>query len=1284
MDFSATFLMQLALNGGLASLLILAIALVPIQNLWNGSVKAQIALGLAFGLAAVLAMNATLVPVPGISIDMRTVICAVSAFAIGPVSGIVTVVITGLYRVSLGGAGLVPGLGAIISVALVGLAWRQARTSGKITHRQALLGLALSTPAVALAWTQALPQPLASELLTRLLVPVSIAFVVGVLLLGSLIELLRSRAHTQMVLAQAVDDLRISRDELSLAVDAAGDGRWSWESNTRYLRVLGPLYEDFDLGDLNSSIELKRWQALIHPDDRPRTKNVLAAYMRRPVGTFVSRFRVKDRNGHWRYVVSRGGAVKVNANGEALRMVGVHIDETALREAEQAVTDERTKLASIFHTLPDAAGSSRISDGRYIEINPAFERLTGYSRGEVIGRTSVELGIWADPTMRERLLEEYQARGRVDRLELSIRSRDGREIPGQMSASQSVMGGEDCFVFVFHDLTQERQVLQELNFSKTALNDAGRLGRLGAWVIYFDGTSDDYWSPVCRDIVGITPDEPVPQNFTERFVLPEHQQLVRELERRARGQLLSWDIEVEIQRVNGQRLWLRIVGEPVVEHGQLQHIRGLMQDVDASHRAIDQLRQSEERFSGIFKFLPEALAIVDQGDGHYIDVNPAWEKLTGYPRDQVVGKNAVEIGMLPRAKGSEMLQSWGRRTPSRDNETEITTRDGEKRTTLLSSRPMTLDGVDCWLSMHRDITERRQVQAKIQEREEQLSLSVAAANLGTWDLLVETGIVSGNARWYQMRGLPANSGGLSLAQVRDTAHPDDLPLLLDGMRAQYRNSEHAFDVVSRTVWPDKSVHWIRDLGKVVTRDAKGRALRMLGLTMDVTHQHEQDERLQHMAHFDPLTGLPNRLLLGDRMKQAMAHAERTGELLGVVYLDLDGFKPVNDRLGHSAGDELLKMIALRLPGAIRAGDSVARLGGDEFVLLLASLADSQDCVLAMQRAMTAIGQPFEVSGESISVTASMGATLYPQDRSDADTLLRHADQAMYVAKQAGRNRFHFFDSEQEEAERTRNDRLAELRDALRGGQFTLHLQPRVNMRTGAVGGAEALARWLHPTLGLLSPAAFLPDIESSELNTEFGEWVIASALDLLGGWATKGHELGLSINITARHLQSPDFSARLQVQLQKHPNVKAKRLEIEVTESGSLSDLGTAVNVIENLHKSGVKVSLDDFGTGYSSLTYLRRLPVDTLKIDQSFVRDMLHDLDDRAIVKAVISLAHSFGREVVAEGVETAAQGTLLLEMGCEMAQGYGIARPMPESELSAWIARWQSGSLWHLANQE
>jgi EAL domain-containing protein (putative c-di-GMP-specific phosphodiesterase class I) len=332
----------------------------------------------------------------------------------------------------------------------------------------------------------------------------------------------------------------------------------------------------------------------------------------------------------------------------------------------------------------------------------------------------------------------------------------------------------------------------------------------------------------------------------------------------------------------------------------------------------------------------------------------------------------------------------------------------------------------------------------------------------------------------------------------------------------------------------------------------------------------------------------------------------------------------------------------------------------------------------LHRVMDSISAPYSLDTERVVVTASIGYTVFPQDDADADALLRHADQAMYAAKQAGRNRFHQFDAAQERAVQLQREQGMHLRQALDAEQFTLYLQPKVDMRSGAVVGAEALARWLHPQRGVVPPGEFLPLLEGTELEISFGEWVVESAFATLEQLAAKGLSLPLSVNIAAQHLQSPDFAGWMAQCAGRHPGVPASLLEIEITESAALYDLTSVADTLAALRTLGVSVSLDDFGTGYSSLTYLRRLPMDTLKIDQSFVHGMMGDPGDLAIVQGVIGLARSFGYRVIAEGVETIEQGQMLLQLGCMQAQGYCIARPMPLKDFMGWMPEWQPPAGW------
>jgi diguanylate cyclase (GGDEF)-like protein/PAS domain S-box-containing protein len=463
------------------------------------------------------------------------------------------------------------------------------------------------------------------------------------------------------------------------------------------------------------------------------------------------------------------------------------------------------------------------------------------------------------------------------------------------------------------------------------------------------------------------------------------------------------------------------------------------------------------------------------------------------------------------------------------------------------------------------------------------------------------------------------------------------------------------------------------------RDELGHTRQYVGLFSDITALKTHEKQLEHMAHYDVLTTLPNRVLLASRLHQAMAQAKRRRQRLAVVYLDLDGFKAINDRYGHKTGDRLLMALAARMQRTLREGDTLARLGGDEFVAVLFDLDNLAACIPMLNRLLVAAAEAVPIDSFTLQVSASLGVTFYPQpEEVDADQLLRQADQAMYQAKLAGKDRYHIFDADQDRSVRGHHEGLEQIRRALTAREFVLYYQPKVNMRTGTVIGAEALIRWQHPERGLLLPGVFLPVMENHPLAIETGEWVIATALQQIEAWRGAGLDMPVSVNVGAYQLQQADFVERLQALLLEHPAVRPGDLALEVIETSALEDLARVSQIIEACRGIGVNFSLDDFGTGYSSLTYLKRLQVTQLKIDQSFVREMLDDPDDLAILGGVLSLATAFRRQVIAEGVETVAHGTMLLQLGCELAQGYGIARPMPASDFPGWAQGWRPATAW------
>lgn len=461
--------------------------------------------------------------------------------------------------------------------------------------------------------------------------------------------------------------------------------------------------------------------------------------------------------------------------------------------------------------------------------------------------------------------------------------------------------------------------------------------------------------------------------------------------------------------------------------------------------------------------------------------------------------------------------------------------------------------------------------------------------------------------------------------------------------------------------------------------ARGQVANYVALFSDITETKKYKSELERIAHFDPLTHLPNRVLLSDRMGQALALALRQKQIIAVAYIDIDGFKAINDTHGHAVGDQFLLTLAGRLKAIMRESDTLARVGSDEFVAMLVDLKDAADSVPTLSRLLNAASQSVHIGQLEIKVSASVGVTFYPQAEDvDVDKLLRQGDQAMYQAKLSGKDRFHFFDAEQDRSVRGRHESLDRIRQGLLRNEFVLHFQPKVNMRTGAIIGAEALIRWQHPQQGLLSPAAFLPVIEDHPLSVTLGEWVIQAALKQLDFWHKNGLQISVSVNLGARQLQDVDFVSRLSGFLAEYPNIAPGDLELELLETSALEDMAHVSNVISSCKAIGVTFALDDFGTGYSSLTYLKRLPVRQLKIDQSFVRNMISDPEDLAIIEGIIGLSNAFGRDVIAEGVETTEHGLMLLRLGCESAQGYGVARPMSGEAMHEWAKSWEPPEVW------
>lgn len=689
------------------------------------------------------------------------------------------------------------------------------------------------------------------------------------------------------------------------------------------------------------------------------------------------------------------------------------------------------------------------------------------------------------------------------------------------------------------------------------------------------------------------------------------------------------------------------------------------------HQPYEKLAFEAERNRTILETTQDGIHLVNM-QGQVIDANAAFAEMLGYTAEEVrqlhvsdfeAAKNPAEIAavieQLHQNKTSALFESLLRR------------KDGKLIDVEVSMKMARLSGDEFLVVAARDITNRKATD----------SLRLAGkvfknAHVGLLITDTEGNIVEINPTACEITGYTHEELiGKKPSVLKSGQHPDIFykamwaSLLKDGFWSseicnRRKNGELYHELLSITA----------------IRDRHDQPINYLAVFSDITRRKLAEDQMRQIAHFDALTGLPNRLLLADRLNQAIAQNQRNKKILAICFMDLDGFKLINDSLGHEAGDLMLKEVGTRLQSLLRGSDTVARLGGDEFVMLISDLGTEEECSQALQRILQSIATPYALVGDTLSeISVSIGVTLYPADSSDPDTLLRHADHAMYAAKQAGKNCFQLFDARMEQRLQARQETLRRVARGLTAGQFQLHYQPKVDCRSNQVIGVEALIRWNHPILGNLTPNEFLPLLEDDDLALSLGEWVFREALRQGRLWAAEGIDLCISVNAFPRQLQRPNFPdivAKAVADL--WPDLPPGKFMIEITETAALRELDSIQKTIQACREFGVAFSLDDFGTGYSSLSYLRQLTVDELKIDQSFVRDMLVDTEDMSIINGLIGLGRAFDLKVVAEGVETDAHIHRLLEQGCNIMQGYGIARPMPAEKLGPWLIEFSEHPVW------
>ncbi|OYT91843.1 MAG: sensor domain-containing diguanylate cyclase [Burkholderiales bacterium PBB3] len=661
---------------------------------------------------------------------------------------------------------------------------------------------------------------------------------------------------------------------------------------------------------------------------------------------------------------------------------------------------------------------------------------------------------------------------------------------------------------------------------------------------------------------------------------------------------------------------------------------------------------------------------VRSSQGACLSVNAAWEQLFGKPASRVIGARMTgEFAELDRA-----YQGQERRAVVRlDNEVLVKNANNQLREMVYFAAPFThTDGTPAGtIGTLVDITDRKLAQKALREEKERAEVTLSSIGDGVITTDTRGNIQTINEAAHFLTGFTLlQAKGKPLAQVFRLdptgvaqnelvqAIATDGPVFARQQVLLHRSGErYAIEYTASPI-----------------RKPSGVAMGTVLVFRDVTETRELQQQISWQTRHDPLTGLGNRAALAERLSHALMLARQEMRPLAVCLLDLDHFQAINERYGLWTGDRLLKEVAARLLTLAGPADAVARLGGDEFALLLSGLADVAAIRERVGQVLARLAEPYRLDDRVLLTTASVGVAIFPQDDANPDTLLRHADQAMCQAKHTGRNCLHLFDARHDQEVQTNFSRHARIALALKHSELVLYYQPKVHLVTGAVFGMEALLRWQHPEQGLLDPSHFLPVIEHSELSAEVGEWVLREALGQMKRWAAHGHRWTVSVNIAARHFHRSDFVSRLRSILLEFPMILPSQLELEILESAALADMQHMRQVMQESQALGVRFALDDFGTGFSSLSYLKALPAETIKIDQSFVQGIMDDREDMTLVGAIVALAKAFDRALVAEGVETVAQGQRLVALGCECAQGFAIARPMPANEVVAFARAYKN----------
>ncbi len=1042
----------------------------------------------------------------------------------------------------------------------------------------------------------------------------------------------------------------------------SADWYWEQDESLRFTQMSAGLRGPH-LFEIGEHVGKRRWEVAFENMDSPEwTEHRRQVEAHEPFRDFLIERLGSD--GRRRYALTSGEPV-FDEGGRFRGYRGVGRDVTAQVEAEAELRASRELFARIFDDSPVPMVLRRLDDGVIAAVNDAWCRLYGRAREETIGRAFQALAVSVDVNDDARVRARIAAGEAVRDCEVKVRRSNGEVRDVLLSAVTVDLHGSATIISTAVDVTERNRAAAELALSQERFE---RLFRASPLPIAISGVDDgavidvnDAWMRA----YGYSRGEILGRNFVALglWMDIDARRRVRDI-LRAGGMVRNF--ECRWRKKSGEIADVLISAEEVEIGGERVMLSNGI-DVTEQRRAEAALRETQARFEKIFQSSPVPVVISRLEDGRYVEVNDAWLAWSGHSREAAVGATSVGLGVWPSADDrNAFARELRERHAVRNMEARLRKRSGELADVVLSAEPIELAGEQCIVTSVTDITERKRSERQLRDSERRFRDFAEAAGEYVWEIDRDGRFTYLSRRVEQATGYaPEDLLGRHPTEFMPAGEAERVrAAFLDAARARasFRNLEH------RTMSRSGSQVWQLVSGVPII-DAEGHLVGYRGTALDISERKQSEARISELATRDPLTNLPNRLLLSDRLARGIANVQREGSSLAVMFIDLDHFKRVNDTHGHEVGDGLLREVARRIGGLLRKGDTLARLGGDEFVVVLEGLKSAEDAGQVAQKIINLVSQPCEVGGHTLNTAASVGIAICPTDGTDATTLMRHADTAMYVAKSSGRRNYQFFSAEMNVRATERLRLEAGLKGAVEGRELRVFYQPRADIESGTLTGAEALLRWQHPEHGLLAAGRFLPLIEETGLIHSIGEWVLRGACEQAQGWhALNGPAFAVSVNVSPKQFNRA-LLGRVRTALDAS-GVEPRLLELELTEAALARNPEDARAVLSGLRGLGVRVVVDDFGTGYSSMSQLRRFAIDGIKIDRSFVRGMLASPDDRIVVKAMVDMARSLRINSIAEGVETQAELDLLKSMGCEEYSGHLLAEAASPGEFERrWL---------------